>query len=328
MSDRVRGFCFTINNPISNKSIWLGYLVKNKIKYAVIGDEICPKTGTPHLQGYVEFTNPRTMSGVIKLFKKTAHVEQRYASPQEAADYCKKGGKFVEYGELPEQGKRNDLVGIKNRINEGVKVDDIIQENPMAYHQYGRTLNRLEDLRLRNLYRTWMTTGVWYWGTTGVGKSHLAFEGFTPETHYVYPNDGGWWDGYSGQEIVIFNDYRGELTYSYLLQLLDKWPVTVKRRGREPVPFLAKKVIFTSSMAPEEVYHGVIAKGDDLAQLNRRLEVVKVMPVAAVDDVVDLLGTEVVGGNTISTTTSTSTETVSPIMDLNSVLSRIRHLEV
>jgi hypothetical protein len=37
-----------------------------------------------------------------------------------------------------------------------------------------------------------------------------------------------------------------------LLDLVDRWPKTVKIRNREPRPFLAKTLLITSSMTPEE----------------------------------------------------------------------------
>jgi hypothetical protein len=157
----------------------------------------------------------------------------------------------------------------------GKSVDDICVESPAVFHQYGRTLCKLEDIALRKKYRTWMTEGTWYWGDTGVGKSHRAFENFNTETHYVFPNDGGWWDGYTGQEVVIINDFRGGIQYAELLDLVDKWPKTVRRRNREPVPFLGKKLIVTSSLKPEEVYSG-LAENDSLSQLRRRFNVVEV----------------------------------------------------
>lgn len=165
-------------------------------------------------------------------------------------------------------------------MSHAVSVDQIAEEYPMLFHQYGRTLSKLEDIALRKRSRQWMTQGIWYWGPTGVGKSHQAFKDFDPSTHYVWKNDKGWQDGYTGQETVIINDFRGELPYNELLQLVDKWPHTLSRRGREPVPFLAKTVIITSSLPPEDCYRRRAAE-DSIEQLNRRF-IVKEMDAAEV----------------------------------------------
>ena len=134
-------------------------------------------------------------------------------------------------------------------------------------------MHKLEDLRLRQSHRTEMTKGIWLYGPTGTGKSHQAFEGFSEETHYVVPlADKGWWDGYEQQETVIFNDFRGEVPYAMMLNLVDKWPMHVPRRCREPIPFTSKRVIVTSSQAPHEVYHRR-AEEDSIEQLLRRFEV-------------------------------------------------------
>eukprot|EP00918_Siedleckia_nematoides_P052795 GHVU01115306.1.p1 GENE.GHVU01115306.1~~GHVU01115306.1.p1 ORF type:complete len:237 (+),score=15.01 GHVU01115306.1:377-1087(+) len=180
---------------------------------------------------------------------------------------------FKEFGEMPSQGRRTDLIDLRDRIKSGESVDDLTIENPEIFHQYGRTLTKLEDIILRKKYRTWMTEGIWYWGSTGVGKSHKAFENYDPETHYVYPNDNGWWDGYTGQETVIINDFRGGICYNELLDLVDKWPKDVKRRCREPAPFLARKVIITSPDIPQNVYSR-LAENDSLDQLFRRFKII------------------------------------------------------
>lgn len=97
-----------------------------------------------------------------------------------------------------------------------------------------------------------MTEGFWYYGETGVGKSHRAFAEAGDDV-YVWVDDNGWWDGYTGQEVVIINDFRGGIKYNELLQLIDKWPYSVRRRGRPPMPFTSKKIIITSSMSPDQV---------------------------------------------------------------------------
>lgn len=290
MAQRFRNWCFTYNNypinlGIKNMTEEACKAFFGAFKYLVIGFET-GENGTPHWQGYIDFTNARTLGG-LKRIDKNIHWEPRKGTWDQAVEYCMKDGEYVEYGTPNEQGKRTDLVTIKDEILNGLRVDTITIENPVTYHQYGRTLNRIEDIAMRRKFRTEMTEGLWFWGRTGVGKSHIAFEGYTPETHYLYPNDNGWWDGYTQQETVIMNDFRGDIPYNELLQLIDKWPMHVRRRNREPMPFTSKKIIITSSIPPEEVY--VKRNGRDLiAQLLRRLVVVEVHGT--------LEGTEVPGG--------------------------------
>jgi len=120
-----------------------------------------------------------------------------------------------------------------------------------------------------------MTEGIWYIGETGAGKSHKAFEGYSPETHYVYPYDNDWCDGYMQQETMIINEFRGQIPYSRLLELVDKWPAALRRRGREPMPFLSKRIIVTSKMHPRDVYKN-LSEHDTLDQLIRRFKIFEV----------------------------------------------------
>lgn len=239
--------------------------------YYVIGKEV-GENGTPHLQGYVYFKTKKRGS-TLKKINDRIHWEPMYSTPKQASDYCKKDNNFVEFGELPMQGHRTDIDEICDEIKSGKKVDDICIERPMMFHQYGRTLTKVEDLMMRKKYRTEMTTCDWYWGETGTGKSHVAFKNYSPETHYVFSNDNGWWDKYTQQDIVIFNDFRGaDVAYNHLLQLIDKWPTDVRRRGKEPMPFISKHIIITSSLPPEKVYT-YREEQDKIEQLLRRIKV-------------------------------------------------------
>ncbi len=248
-----------------------------QMSYLIFGHETCPDTGRDHWQTFVRFRNAKTWTAAKKYFDTGDHIQATHGTDWENIAYCSKDDKFEEFGERPSQGSRADLMRLRDEIASGTSVDAIALENPNVFHQYGRTLNKLEDLAMRKKFRTEMTKGVWYHGTTGVGKSHKAFENFTPETHYVLPNDNGWWDGYTQQETVIINDFRGWIAYDYLLQIVDKWPLSVKRRGREPIPFMSKTVIITSSLGPEEVYHNREAN-DSIEQLMRRFEIIFLTP--------------------------------------------------
>lgn len=206
------------------------------------------------------------------------HIEPMGGSIEQNDKYCSKAGELIEHGKKPDQGSRGDLKNVIDSIGRGEKTsDDLCISDPVFYHMYGRTLCKAEDILLRKKYRTWMTEGIWYYGETGTGKSHRAFKDFDPETMYVKPLEDDWWDGYTGQGTVILNDFRGQLKYSELLTLIDKWPHSVKRRNREPAPFLAKIVIITSSLAPELCYKNVNAEKDSIKQLRRRCKIYEVV---------------------------------------------------
>lgn len=100
---------------------------------------------------------------------------------------------------------------------------------------------------------------------------------YSPETHFVVNlDDNGFWDGYTGQETVIMNEFRGQITFSNLLRLADKWPETVKIKGAPPVPFLAKKIIITSALSPYEIYKNVLQHNDSIEQLERRFKIFQI----------------------------------------------------
>lgn len=268
---RFRNCCITWNNPIGTPT-W----DDTKMKYLIYQKER-GELGTEHYQIYVEFKNQLGLKTIKSFFHESVHVEARRGTAEQAAEYCKKPDTRiedpVEYGSRNKQGERTDLDALKQELITGKPLDEITLRDPISYHQYGRTLEKLEDIIGQQKWRTEMTEGIWLWGPTGVGKSHEVFQNYHPNTHYLWAaRDKGWWDGYKGQETVIFNDFRGELPYSELLQLIDKWAYKVPRRNREPRNFISKKVIITSSLPPQEIYCNRNEE-DKLDQLLRRITV-------------------------------------------------------
>ena len=258
------------------------FRVKYDCSYFVMGKEVCPTSGRPHVDGYYEYKTARKETTEINKFKKLfgegwGRVVTAHGSAGENFNYSTKEDRgYEEHGIAVVNGESRNLTSAKQELVEGkTTTDSICLEDPEMYHMYGRTLSKIEDICMRKKFRTEMTTCIWYHGKTGVGKSHKAFEGFTPDTHYVWKgNDNGWQDGYQQQETVIINDFRGEIKYNEMLQLIDKWPHTLPRRGREPMPFMSKHIIITSSLPPDQVYCRRLEE-DSLEQLLRRIDVVE-----------------------------------------------------
>lgn len=299
-----------MTEPAGSKNISFTYfdidnkkaLIDYHHTYLIIGNETCPTTGKKHFQGYMEFKSVKEFIVLQTHFKGMFH-EKRKGTQEQAINYCKKGeqshkewkkqqhlgpnfGKnadFEEFGEpkKTEQGKRKDLIALCDSIKDGEKADDIFYKNPMALHQYGRTLSKIEDLRMRKIFRKEPTLGYWLWGETGLGKSEIFLKDFHPDTHYVWEyNPAGsndWQDAYTQQKNILIDDFRGQIPYNVLLRMIDKWPnFSCKRRAREPLPFTSKIVIITSPLPPQDLFVNLHLK-DSLKQLERRCKIIRVV---------------------------------------------------
>lgn len=55
-----------------------------------------------------------------------------------------------------------------------------------------------------------------------------------------------WWQGYKGEEVVLFDDYRGETNWSHMLRLCDMHATTEPKKGGDVV-VNPSWIIFTSN---------------------------------------------------------------------------------
>lgn len=103
MSGKHRAYCFTWNNYTEDD---VSYLKTVDCQYIVFGFETAPTTGTPHLQGYIYFSNPRSFEAVRKnVFKQKAHIIPAAGDALQNYDYATKGGEFYEQGAKPQSDK-------------------------------------------------------------------------------------------------------------------------------------------------------------------------------------------------------------------------------
>lgn len=250
---------------------------KDVIRYIAWGNEICPSTKREHQQAFVCLYNLHSSyKNIAKLFiLKDDDIWVRCGkmrgSLKQNEVYCSKEDTLHELGDKPSQGQRADLDAIRDQIMQGQTPDQICEFDPWSYHKYGRTMERLRYIYLRKQYRRWDTQVIWIHGSTGTGKSDFMFKDFDPINTYDKVLDEEFWDGYDGHETVLFDEFRGQIPYSYLLRLCDKHPLNVKIKGKESVPFLAKTILISSSKTPSAVYAGI---SEPLNQLMRRIHVI------------------------------------------------------
>jgi len=87
----------TINNWTRSDEAAFEALATTTI-YTVYGKEIA-RTGTPHLQCFIMFTNDKSFLSVRKLFPR-AHIEKMKTTISRSIEYCKKECDYVESGSM------------------------------------------------------------------------------------------------------------------------------------------------------------------------------------------------------------------------------------
>ena len=267
-SPQTRRYIFVINNYTDDDI----EAVKNVDCTAIKAGFEVGESGTPHIQGAIIFRRKKRMKGACKALGGRAHCE--YMSEEATwkdQDYCLKDGDILRNeGEDPEG--RSDLRMVKRDIDNGMGEHELWDVHFETMVRYGRAMKEYLDMKRRRMVRKEQTEGLWIWGPTGVGKSHEAFRDYNVDDCYVHDLTTGWWDDYCGQKVVVFNEFRGEIPFSQLLDLVDKWPKKVKRRCRESTPFVAEKLIITSAVPPDICFN-CNQTDDKLDQLLRRFEV-------------------------------------------------------
>lgn len=240
-------FCFTFNNYGIGDLGLLCFRLQSICSYYCIGREI-GESGTRHLQGYIELSGRKRLSTVKSLLGfPSIHLECRRGSATQAAEYCKKDGDFVEHGTIsnPEQGRRRDLEELHNSLKEKRSLEFISDEHFGSFLKYRRSINAYRSIHSRS--RNWICSVVVYWGRTGTGKTLSVFE--NNDRVWIYPG-GGWFDGYDGEDVVLFDDFSGsEFKLPYLLKLLDRYPMQVPIKG-DFVSWCPQEIYITSNLNP------------------------------------------------------------------------------
>lgn len=281
---KARSIVFTLNNYTDSE---VEEIKRINHKYMVFGYEVAPKTGTPHLQGYIQFKNPRSFNAMKNRIKRW-NISIAKGSAAQNFDYCTKSGKYFENGIRPRSGTRTDLNKIKERILSGEHIAPVARDC-INYQQikYAETLYKYVPIKV--LYRKVYVK--WYWGRTGYGKTRTAVEEFNGNC-WISSRNLKWWDGYCDQKNIILDDFRGDFcTFHELLRILDGYPFRAEIKCSS-VQTVYDNIIVTSARHPRDVYLTV----EDTDQLMRRIDEIKYFGPEN--------GTEVGEGNTAVPATS------------------------
>jgi len=244
-------------------------------EYSIFGEELTEK-GELHLQGYSHLKNAKTFSAFKKLLDKTISLRVSLGSAENNRVYCSKGDQPKKeweelkengpnYGKnaivwscgiMPVQGIRTDIHALRDACETAVALSDIITDDnvvvPLAKYQRFAQMVHTAALKLRTREFRKLQVIV-HWGKTGTNKTRIPYEmgAFVWE-----PSTPEWWDGYDGEEILLIDEFYGQLKPARLLHLLDGYQQRLPIKGGFTYANWTT-VYITSNVPPESWYKDI-----------------------------------------------------------------------
>ena len=268
---------------------------KSETRSCIINYEVGLKTETPHLHiYYVDNAKPR-FSGVKKRFP-NCHIEIAKGSYEEILLYMKKEGKFSDKAECvivppiasdnfvpprTSHPRKNYLDEIQELLDKGYTPTEILDMN-LHYRVHAKIVQQAyfsQKFKETPIMRD--VNVVWHCGESGSGKSYtyvnLVNKYGEGNVYHVSKYENGFLDNYSAQDIIFFDEFKGNLPFGTLLTLLDKYKTEIHCRY-ENTYSLWTQVHVASIFPPDEVYSFMVddtrKKRDSIEQLLRRISTI------------------------------------------------------
>lgn len=243
-----------------------------KVKARIQQKERCPETGRIHLQGMVRFSRTVRLKQAKEWLtgdpNSTIHLE-RCMDVEKSKMYCRKQetrepGMVIDFGFKEGGAKRSDLLAIAAAIQGGSTISQIAIEWPSQFIRYHRGLRELYALSAPAVAMKRNVT-IFY-GEPGSGKTYdvLTKHGDV----YIVNTPGNdkalWFDGYEGQETILFDDFYGWIKWTFFLRICDDYALNLPIKGGYK-PCMAKNICFTSNIHPRQWYRYDNVKREDAA---------------------------------------------------------------
>jgi hypothetical protein len=251
----------------------LEVLKNSEPHYLVYAPEECPTTGKKHFQCFVYYKEARHQSAMRKLYKGhdvqiakgTAEQNKKYIF----GPYNKNGKEkpfnpnAVEIGEFPRPGKRNDLHAFVEAIEDGLRERELNTEflelrgKYMKFEQ--QTIKEICHAKARELFADGVSPEVHVrWGPPRTGKTRYVYEKHGEENVYRMTfGDGSkgsiWWCDYNGQDVILLDEFEGDMPRGLLLQLMDRYPLSLQTKGGRTWR-CCKYIYICSNTNPEQWY--------------------------------------------------------------------------
>lgn len=265
MPNGAKNWCFTLYVPedILGYDVQVRTLIRDaNPTFAIVGKEVCPTTGRPHYQGFIQFEGRKTLQQVSAFFVNLhPHLEVARGTAAANITYCTKETEFLRHGEpRGGQGRRTDIEGVLRAAenDEPQALYDVWQSHPAEMLRHHRAVETYHSLyRKRKAQEAGFNEKrvVVLWGATGAGKTRYATTHSDPLDTFILTETttGWWWCGYDGESTVVVDEFTGNMPLSMLLRILDGHPCSVAYKGGTHL-LRASTIYLTSNLPPESWY--------------------------------------------------------------------------
>lgn len=187
-------------------------------------------------------------------------------------------GTFEEWGEMPveRQEARNDLADIYSMIKQGMSNYEIMEQVPDIMLQLDKIEIARQTIRDEMFADKWRDLTVEYiYGDTGTGKTRTIMEKYGYRnvyrvTDYLHP-----FDGYMGQDVILFEEFRSSLSLGDMLKYLDGYPVVLPCRYANRQACFTKVYIVTNIPLSKQYPNAQNESIGDFLAFLRRINKVK-----------------------------------------------------
>lgn len=289
-----RKWQITINNPVDKgythdrlKEILAGM---KSVIYWCMADEV-GENNTYHTHLYIQGRGGINFSTVKKRFD-GGHFEMAKGTAMQNKEYVSKTGKwekdkkhetcvegtFEEWGEMPveRQGARNDLADIYSMIKEGMTNYQIVEQVPDVMFRLDKLEIVRQAIRDEEFSEKWRDLYVEYiYGDTGTGKTRSVMEAYGYRNVYRVTDYQHPFDGYMGQDVILFEEFRSSVPLGDMLKYLDGYPVVLPCRYANRQACFTKVYIVTNIPLIEQYKNIQLDYPKDYRAFLRRIHVIK-----------------------------------------------------
>lgn len=271
-----RDYFFDILNPRKHNLNWnktIELIKKFKPYYFCISYEKGLKTHTPHYHVYFRCKSAVRFSTWKKRFPTANKTTDIKGTPSQCREYVLKIGKWAddpkadtsiktyEEGEIPISAKdkhKNSKEELLEKIKSGMTNMEIIEESP----EFLFKLKDMDTIRANYLSEKYSkefrdVKTFFIFGSTATYKTSYVYKRFEAKDIFRihnYQNLNSLWDGYSGQKVILFDEFVGQIPIELMLILTDKFPILNLNARYNNKIAMYEYVFFCSNTHYDDIY--------------------------------------------------------------------------